>query len=74
MTAVGTVSFTRRYWKCTCASEGFYAADTLLGVEGKRSTRAVHKHCCRLAADLSFAGTSETLQELGTNYCATDQG
>ena len=41
-----------------------------MGVEGKRSTTAVQKHCCRLAADLSFAGTSETLQEmLGVELC-----
>ncbi|MEW5944551.1 MAG: hypothetical protein AB1710_12010 [Pseudomonadota bacterium] len=70
MTAVGAVSFVRRYWKCTCASEGSYAADALLGVEGKRSTTTVQKHCCRLAADLSFAGTSATLQEmLGVELC-----
>src|SRR5262245_14662552 len=64
MTAVGVVAFARRYWKCTCASEGSYAADALLGGEGKRSTTTVQRHCCRLAADLSFAGTSDTLQEL----------
>jgi hypothetical protein len=70
MTAVGAVSFSRRYWTCTCGSEGSYAADVLLGVEGKRSTTTVQKHCCRLAADLSFAGTSETLQEmLGVELC-----
>jgi len=71
MTAVGGVLFSRRYWKCTCGSEGSYAADGLLGVEGKRSTTTVQKHCCRLAADLSFAGTSETLHEmLGVDLCA----
>lgn len=70
MTAVGTVSFSRRYWKCTCGSDGSYAADVLLGVEGKRATTTVQKHCCRLGADLSFAGTSATLQEmLGVELC-----
>lgn len=60
----------RRYWKCTCGSDGSYTADALLGVEGKRSTTLVQKHCCRLAADLSFAGTSETFEEmLGVHLC-----
>ena len=68
MTAVGEVGFTRRYWKCTCGGDGSYAADALLGVEGLRYTKTVQKHCCRLAADLSFAGTSENLHEmLGVN-------
>lgn len=70
MTAVGAVSFTRRYWKCTCGSEGGYAADALLGVEAERSTTTVQKYCCQLAADLSFAGTSETLHDmLGIELC-----
>ncbi len=70
MTAVGEVSFRRRYWKCTCGSDGSYAADALLGVEGKRSTTTVQKHCCKLAADSSFAGTSATMQEmLGVELC-----
>jgi hypothetical protein len=70
MTAVGLVSFTRRYWKCTCGNEGCYAADTLLGIEGERSTRTVQKYCCNLAAELSFAGTSKTLYEmLGVELC-----
>jgi len=70
MTAVGAVSFARRYWKCTCGSDGSYAADVLLGVEGKRATTTLQKHCCRLGADLSFAGTSATLQEmLGVELC-----
>lgn len=64
MTAVGVVSFTRRYWQCTCAGAGAYAADALLGIEGKRSTKTVQKHCCKLAAELSFAGTSETMHDL----------
>jgi hypothetical protein len=67
---VGKVSFTRRYWKCTCGGEGSYAADALLGVEGKRSTTTVQKYCCKLAAELSFAGTSETVHDLlGVALC-----
>jgi hypothetical protein len=70
MTAVGEVAFTRRYFQCTCATEGAYAADTLLGIEGMRSTITVQKHCCKLAAELSFAGTSETMQDmLGVELC-----
>jgi hypothetical protein len=70
MSAVGEVAFTRRYWKCTCGTEGAYAADTLLGVEGKRYTKTVQKHCCRLAAETSFASTSEHLHEmLGVDLC-----
>ena len=70
MSAVGAVAFTRRYWKCTCGTDGSYAADTLLGVEGMRYTKTVQKHCCRLAADMSFACTSENLHEmLGVDLC-----
>jgi hypothetical protein len=70
MTAVGDVTFTRRYWKCTCGSVGSYAADALLGVEGERYTKTVQKHCCRLAADTSFATTSEHMGEmLGVDLC-----
>jgi hypothetical protein len=64
MTALGDVTYTRRYWKCVCAEAGAYAADTLLGVEGERYSKTVQKHCCRLAADLSFALTSENLAEM----------
>jgi hypothetical protein len=64
MTAVGEVAFTRRYWKCNCGNDGAYAADALLGVEGKRYTKTVQKHCCRLAADISFASTSENMHEM----------
>jgi hypothetical protein len=71
MSAVGVVVFTRRYWKCTCGSDGAYAADELLGVEGVRYTKTVQKHCCRLAAETSFASTSEHLQEmLGVDVCS----
>jgi hypothetical protein len=70
MTAVGEVSFRRRYWKCTCGSEGSYAVDALLGVTGERSTITVQKYCCKLGAELSFAGTSEALHEmLGIELC-----
>jgi hypothetical protein len=70
MTAVGEVAFTRRYWKCPCGSAGSYATDTLLGVEGARYTKTVAKHCCRLAAESSFATTSENLHELlGVDLC-----
>jgi hypothetical protein len=70
MSAVGEVAFTRRYWKCTCGRDGSYAADLLLGVEGQRYTKTVQKHCCRLAAETSFASTSEHLHEmLGVDLC-----
>ncbi|HLJ91547.1 MAG TPA: hypothetical protein VKU02_00005, partial [Gemmataceae bacterium] len=68
--AVGVVAFTRRYGKCLCGADGSYAADALLGVEGERYTQTVQKHCCRLAADVSFASTSENLHELlGVDIC-----
>jgi len=70
MTAVGEVVFKRRYWKCTCGSVGSYAADALLGIEGERYTKIVQKHCCRLAAETSFASTSEHIHEmLGVELC-----
>jgi hypothetical protein len=70
MSAVGAVAFTRRYWQCRCGGDGAYAADALLGVEGARFTKAVQKHCCRLAAETSFASTSERLHEmLGVDVC-----
>ena len=70
MSAVGEVAFTRRYWKCTCGSDGGYAADELLGVDGLRYTKTVQKYCCRLAAEMSFASTSEHLHEmLGVDLC-----
>lgn len=64
MSAVGQVVFRRRYWKCTCGTDGSYAADELLGVAGQRYTKTVQKHCCRLAADVSFASTSGLMHEL----------
>jgi hypothetical protein len=70
ISAVGSVTFTRRYWKCPCGTDGSYAADVILGVEGQRYTKTVQKHCCRLAADLSFAATGENLHEmLGVDIC-----
>ena len=70
MTAVGQVVFTRRYWQCTCSRDGSYAADALLGIEGQRYTKTVQKHCCRLAAETSFAATSEHMHHmLGVDLC-----
>lgn len=70
MSAVGTVVFSRRYWQCRCGSDGCYAADTVLGVEGQRYTKTLQKHCCRLAAETSFACTSVHVHELlGVNIC-----
>jgi hypothetical protein len=54
---------TRRYWQCRCGAAGSYAADDVLGLEG-RFSKTVQKHCCRLAADVSFAATSEHLRAL----------
>lgn len=70
MSAVGAVVFTRRYWKCTCGTDGAYAADALVGVEGKRYTKTLQKHACRLAAEMSFATSSQLLHELlGADLC-----
>jgi hypothetical protein len=70
MSAVGNVTFTRRYWKCTCGADGSYAADAVLGVEGERFTRTVQKHCCRLSGDEAFARASDDLHELlGVDVC-----
>ncbi len=42
----------------------------MLGVAGDRTTQTVQKHCCRLAAETSFASTSEHLREmLGVQLC-----
>lgn len=71
MSAVGDVRFTRRYWKCRCGAAGSYATDELLGIAGERFSRTVQKHCCRLAAETSFASTSDHMDEmLGVNLCA----
>lgn len=69
-TSVGVVQFKRRYWQCRCGAEGSYAADGLLGIEGERQTKTVQKHCCDLAAEMSFAKTSEKMQSmLGVELC-----
>lgn len=57
------IELRRRYWQCRCGQESGYAADALLGIDG-RFSKTVQKHCCRLAADTSFAATSQHLQEL----------
>jgi len=70
MSAVGEVTFTRRYWKCPCGADGAYAADALLGVEGKRYSKTVQRYCCRLAAETAFAPASAVLHELlGVDLC-----
>jgi hypothetical protein len=70
MTAVGAVVFRRRYWKCTCGTDGAYAADAILGIEGERYSKTVQQHCCRLAAEKSFASTSANLHAmLGVDIC-----
>jgi hypothetical protein len=70
MTAIGSVAFTRRYFNCSCGVGGSYAADEVLGVEGERYTKAVQKHCCRLAGDASFAKASAEMHEmLGVDVC-----
>lgn len=63
MTAVGVLSVTRRYWQCRCGTEGAYAVDGVIGLTGRYS-KVVQKHACRLAADVSFAKTSEHLREM----------
>jgi hypothetical protein len=54
---------TRRYWQCRCGAEGAYAADEVIGLRGRYST-VVQKHGCRLAADVSFAKSSEHLRAM----------
>lgn len=54
----------RRYWQCRCGTTaGAYAADAVLGLDGRYS-RTLQKHACRLGADDSFATTHEHLWEL----------
>ena len=70
VSSVGVVSMTRRYWQCRCGEPGAYAVDELLGIDSRYST-VVQKHACRLAADTSFAKTSEHLDEmLKVKVCA----
>ena len=63
MSAVGVVPIRRRYWQCRCGGDGSYAADGVLGIEG-RFSQTVQKHCCRLGAEVGFAATTEHLQEM----------
>lgn len=63
MTSVGVIRVDRRYWQCPCGAPGSYAADDVLGLTG-RISKAVQKHACRLAADVSFAKASEHLREM----------
>ena len=57
------IAIKRRYWQCRCGSEGAYAVDEVLGLTG-RCSKVLQKQMCRLAADTSFAATSEHLKEL----------
>jgi hypothetical protein len=57
------IGIRRRYWQCRGGHEGAYAVDEVLGVTG-RCSRVLQKQMCRLAADTSFAITSEHLKEL----------
>jgi hypothetical protein len=43
--------------------DGGYAADEVLGLDG-RFSKVVQKHVCRLAADVAFAKASEHLREM----------
>lgn len=63
MTTVGVLTIRRRYWQCRCGAEGAYAADDAIGLTGRYS-KAVQRHACRLAADVSFAKASEHLREM----------
>lgn len=63
VTTVGVLSLRRRYWQCRCGAEGAYAADAVLGLD-QRFSKIVQRHCCRLAADVSFARASEHLREM----------
>lgn len=63
MTAVGVLNLTRRYWQCRCGVEGAYAADAVIGLT-QRFSKVLRKHCCRLAADVSFAKSREHLWQM----------
>jgi hypothetical protein len=63
VTSIGVLNLTRRYWQCRCGAEGAYAVDAVLGLS-QRTSQVVQKHCCRLAADVSFAKVSEHLREM----------
>jgi len=57
------IEIRRRYWQCRCGSDGGYLADDILGLQGRHS-RVLQKHACRLAADVSFAKSSEHIEEM----------
>jgi len=63
VTAVGDLDVTRRYWQCRCGIDGAYAVDGVLGLS-RRYSKIVQQHLCRLAADVSFAKTSEHLRAM----------
>jgi hypothetical protein len=63
VSSIGVITVTRRYWKCRCGAAGSYAADEVLGLTD-RFSKAVQKHACRLASDVSFAKASEHLWEM----------
>lgn len=63
MTTLGVLTLRRRYWQCRCGTEGAYAADAVVGLN-QRVSKVVQKHCCRLAADVSFAKSSEHLRQM----------
>ena len=63
MTTLGVLKVRRRYWQCRCGADGSYAADAVLGLNG-RFSRVVQKHSCRLAADVAFAKAHDHLREM----------
>ena len=71
MSAVGEVVFTAPLLEVhSAAGTAPMRPTALLGVEGMRYTKTVQKHCCRLAAEMSFATTSENMHEmLGVDLC-----
>jgi len=71
VTTLGVLVVRRHYWQCQCGADGSYAADAVLGLD-QRFSRVVQKHCCRLAADVSFAKTKEHLHELVGVSIATE--
>lgn len=63
VTDVGVLAISRRYWQCRCGAAGAYAADAVLGLDGRFSP-VVQRHARRLAADVSFAHAREHLREM----------
>lgn len=63
MSAIGEIRIRRTYFQCRCGkSGGSYAADNVLGLEGRYS-RTLQKHACRMSADQSFEKAEENLWE-----------